>query len=467
MSLKNRSEGYSKIFCYDNLIKNKIKVFTICETGARGSMTQHNAFNIINSTFPMWDNFEAVFFVIAGFSAGIVFGILFPSLWRSFRRSFRKESNYAPQSDKWDENLKSKIKILSQEDKTPEENEEGLLSLHVFEAFTAARYYFQIGDTRKAVSLYVEILTSESVSKQDTNRALFELSQVYSFIGLYSRAYDTAFELLNRKSDHSQVLMHLLKICAQNFTPDKINVVLNLYKGIPDDNLRRSISHALCRISEMYLERKDLQNAIEFSRLGVKWDRTSGRALITLWETTSRQFWQKNSLDKKIQWLSFAADLEARVQISQSSKISSAAGAEYLASLMENLLNLQNSLENYYEIEKEFKATFNWAKLSVHAQKKLMESIFYAVLLVHKRQSVNLLGPEKKFVEILSVVTNYQCSSILEFIHYNKKYEPYLLLGAFAHQCSQCRSLAQSFAWVCSTCSLEESLFPIYETTVF
>jgi len=410
----------------------------------------------------MWDSFEAVFFVIAGFSVGIVLGVLFPSIWRSFRRSFRKESRYAPPAEKWDENLKSKLKILSEEDADEQgrEETEGFFTIHVFEAFTAARYYFQMGDTRKAVSLYVEILTSERVSKQDTNRALFELSQVYFFIGLYGRAFDTAYELLNRKPQQSQVLSHLLKICAQNFAQDKLNLVLNLYKGVPDASLRRSIAHSVCRLSELFLEKKEMTKAIDYSRLAVKWDRASGRALILLWETTSKQFWQKNLEDKKIKWLSFAADLEARTQISLNSKVSSAAGAEYLSILLEYLFSLPNSIENYGEIEKEFKATFNWEKLALPVQKKLMESIFYAVILLQKKLAVNSFGAEQKFIQILSLVTNNQQDKILEFLNYNKKYESYLLFGSLAHQCFQCHSLVSEFSWQCSNCGLEESLFP-------
>ncbi|MES2614355.1 MAG: hypothetical protein V4591_02960 [Bdellovibrionota bacterium] len=429
-------------------------------------MSKYGTTNIINSALPTWDSFEALFFVIAGLSVGIVFGILFPSIWRSFRRSFRKEANYAPPTEKWDENLKSKIKILSEEDSDKiEENTEGVFYIHVFEAFTAARYYFQMGDTRKSVSLYVEILTSERVSKQDTNRALFELSQVYTFIGLHSRAFDTAFELLNRKPQHNQVLTHLLTICSKNFLPDKLNLVLNIYKGVPDAPLRRSIAHAVCRISEIFIEKKDLAKAIDYSRLSVKWDRTSGRALIMLWETTSKQFWQKNIEDKKIKWLSFAADLEARTQISLNSKISSAAGAEYLSTLIEFLLNLKDSLENYAEVQKEFKSTFSWEKLPLQGQKKLMESIFYAVILLQKRYAVNSLSAEPKFVEILSIITNNQQDSYLEFLNYNKKYEPFMLLGSLTHQCSQCNSLFAQFSWNCKNCLLEESLFPVNSVT--
>ncbi len=430
--------------------------------------------NIMNSALPTWDSFEAVFFVVAGFSVGIVFGVLFPSIWRSFRRSFRKQSHYAPRAEKWDKILKSKIKILSEENLSNNEEEgEGFFYIHIFEAFTAARYYFQIGDTRKAISLYIEILTYENVSKQDTNRALFELSQVYSFIGLTGRAFDTAYELLNRKPNSDEVLVHILKMCAQNFEPEKLNLVLNIYKGVPDINLRRSIAHIVTRISEIYLEKNEIIKAIDYARFSVKWDRTSGRALIMLWETTSKQFWQMNTHDKKIKWLSFAADLEARAQISFNSKVSPAAGAEYLSALIEQLLSLTNSLENYFQVEKEFKTAFNWEKFSLPIQKKLVESIFYAVILLQKKQAVNSNADIKHsnfssngvhqigFNEILSIITNNQQDKILEFLNYNTKYETYILFGFLAHECAQCHTFFSQFLWQCSHCGLEESLLPV------
>ena len=64
---------------------------------------------------PMWDSFEASFFVGAGLSVGIVLGFLFPSLWRTFRRRFRKISNYTPDKKHFNPKLTTKLKILNDE----------------------------------------------------------------------------------------------------------------------------------------------------------------------------------------------------------------------------------------------------------------------------------------------------------------------------------------------------------------
>ena len=334
--------------------------------------------------------------------------------------------------------------------------------LPVFKAFTSARYYFQIGDTRKAVTLYIEILTSESVSKHDTNRALYELSQVYLSTGLLGRALDTALELLNRKPNQNQVLLNVLKIFSQNFfEPEKLMSILDIYKGIPDIILKRTISHSLCRISEIFLKKNDVNQAIEYARLGVKWDRTSGRALTLLWETTSKHFLQKNKDDEKLIWISFATDLEAIVQINITSKISPAAFANYLSTLIHNLVYLPNSLDNYKEIELEFKSSFIWEKISETLQKKLLESIFYAIILIRKTFHSNNFENSQIFEDILFIISNGNHKNMLNFLNYYEKFENYLLLGFFAHQCRQCQTVFADFSWECSSCGLEESLFPV------
>ena len=424
-------------------------------------MQNHVAAGLFHSNLPKWDSFEAIFFVVAGFFIGLVLGILFPSLWRTFRRSFRRESKYSPHSENWNDTLNLNIKILPSDDEDAPENGDSVLYLPVFKAFTSARYFFQVGDSRRAIALYIEILTSVQISKQDTNRALFELSQVYSSIGLHSRAFDTAFELLNRKPHKNAVLTHLLKLCSQFFDANKLNMVISVYKGLPDAPLRCCLSHSLCEIADVYLQKNELTKAIDYSRMAVKWDRTSGRALISLWETTSRQFWEKNRSNKKMVWLSFATDLDARMQILINSPISAAAGANYLASLIETLFALPESESCFRDVENEFKSTFDWQKFSFVEQNLLGESLFYALVILQRSGALVRFREQHNFIEILSAILNQQIEKILKFIEYQKNHESYLFLGVLAHQCQKCRTFFPEFSWQCTHCGLEESLFPV------
>lgn len=188
---------------------------------------------------PLWDTFEALFFLIAGLSIGVVLGVMFPSLWRSFRRRFRNPSRFAPH----DASLSAYVShtpplhILSASESEEDAEVAPSGQVGLAEAFVIARHHLQEGRPRESVRIYLDILGHEQVSTQQTNRALFELSQVYAELGLQSRALDTGLELLHRKPDDGRVFTYLLDLCTRYGILDRVKGLLSIRKGRIDEGL--------------------------------------------------------------------------------------------------------------------------------------------------------------------------------------------------------------------------------------
>ena len=414
-----------------------------------------------NDGLPMWDTFEASFFVGAGLSVGIVLGILFPSLWRTFRRRFRKSSHYAPNDKKLENNLSVNLQILTENQESillnNEEHELGTFKqdknsfIILAEAFVLARNYFQIGNARESIRIYIDILTNENVSKQETHRALFELSQVYASIGLQVRAFDTAIELFRRVPKNSEVLEHILKVCSTGYFPEKLYTALSIYKGFLDTKLKLNIAHSLCKIGEMqFRENEKLEKAIELARMALRWERNSARAMMLLWQVTSHELWQKISHDPKMMWTALASDLEALIEIYKNTNISPAAGANYLSIIISKMSSEKEAIESYAIVQNEFKRVLNKDKIDLNTQKYLWASIFHAALLI---QNSPELKKSRFLGDVLAILGESQ--SYFDFVF---RQDEAARIGYSSHKCGKCGSFFSSFAWKCLHCNAEETL---------
>lgn len=418
----------------------------------------------VNDGLPMWDTFEASFFLAAGLSVGIVFGILFPSLWRTFRRRFRKISHYASSEQKISSDLHPKLKVL--QESVALTNDEYLNSevhiiyqqlkrlIKISEAFVLARNFFQIGNSKEAINIYIEILTNESVSKQETNRALFELSQVYASLGLYLRSFDTAYELFKRDSNNLQVFEHLLHVCTSGHLPDKLLNILNSIHIQPDSKVRLQIAHAISKIAEGQLLEKDkVEKTVDLARTALRWDGHSARAMILLWQATTQDFWTNSSADMKTKWMAFAAVLDALNDIYKISKISPAAVAKYLAEIILKMSQEREVLQSYVIVQNEFKSVLRKDKLEINAQKFLWASIFHATLLLEKSPEFQ----KSKYLDDVLAILGENKGYLASIVQLSEAAK----IGYLSHSCARCGAFFSSFAWKCLQCNTEETLKPI------
>lgn len=420
---------------------------------------------LANDDLPLWDSFEASFFLAAGLSVGIVFGILFPSLWRTFRRRFRKISRYAPSDQKIEPYVHPKLTMLSDLSSNTHENMIAEIEVHIVyqqlkrlikisEAFVLARNFYQIGNSKEAINIYLEILTNESVSKQETNRALFELSQVYAALGLYLRAFDTGLELFRRTPNNFQVFTHLLFVCTAGFLPEKLLAILNIISSPPDHKLRLQIAHSLCQIGEIQLLDNDTsEKTIGLARTALRWENKSARAMILLWQVSSLEFWKQNSSDMKVKWAAFTTDLEALVEIYKDTQVSPAAVAKYLAQIILKMGQDPDVTQSYVIVQNESRFFLDKDKLEINIQKFLWASIFHATLLIEKSAEFQHSKYVNDVLAILGENQNY-LASVTQLSAAAK-------IGYLSHSCARCGAFFSSFAWKCLQCNAEETLKPI------
>lgn len=220
---------------------------------------------------PLWDTYEALFFLLTGIFLGLVLGFLFPSAWRSFRRRFRRVDKYRAEVGASLRQLKlqpkSRLLLLSDDEMVEEQDAD----FDLMAAFVAARYAVQENALREAANLYLQILGSEKVTRVQTNKALFELTQVYGWSGLTERAIETGRELLHRKPAQVDVFRLLLTLCAEQTNPKVIRDVIDTYAGPRTSELSRDVSHLLTLVAANLLQSRAQQEAIIFAKWAVRW----------------------------------------------------------------------------------------------------------------------------------------------------------------------------------------------------
>lgn len=262
---------------------------------------------------PLWDTYEAFFFLLTGMTLGIVLGFLFPSVWRSFRRRFRKLERYKP--DKIvSGTLSESVRTAPVPFATPlEESDDAAPDTEIVTLFVSARFAIQENALREAAAFYLQILGSEKVTRVQTNKAMFELSQVYARSGLTSKAIETGLELLYRKPTHSEVFRHLLSLVSQKGEEQKLDTVLDVYSGPAAGELGREVASHLSgsslRLLREGLQPDDQQRAIRWAKLAVRWNPTAIQPKLVLIEATS-VLWKIEEHRPVDQWLTgFCVDL--------------------------------------------------------------------------------------------------------------------------------------------------------------
>ena len=411
---------------------------------------------------PLWDTFEALFFLVAGLSVGIVLGILFPSLWRTFRRRFRDPNRFAPHESRLPTQIQTPLVILESDPDASTDPLSGGVARYIPEAFVLARGAFQEGKPRDAVKIYLDILGNEQVSKEQTNRAMFELAQVYQEIGLQSRAVDTASELLYRKPDNTTVFSFLLDVCVKNLTFDKLKNILEVYRGPVNDPLRMRISHALCSYGERLFQNSKETLALAEVRSALRWQVLSGRAKILLWRITSEDLWKKSGQNTRSLWSALAADLEARFQIQRETQISPAAGAEHLSKLLAFMSAAHAPRSIFLTMQREFLRISGLEKMNAEQIEKFERIIFYAFMeLVRDRRFLR----DASLFEVLECLTSGPLLSLARNLRESAELEhlrtEVLNTAVSAHRCTACGSFHAHFDWFCRVCGALESFVPI------
>lgn len=414
------------------------------------------------NVLPVWDSFEATFFVLSGMSVGFVFGYLFPSIWRTIRRRFRPHRRYALSDIKWEKNLDFNINLFELES-----GEKLYSDYTVIELFVIARNFVQKKEFRFAIKMYGDVLTSTRATTGDIYRAMFELAQVYFSLELYTRAFDTAFELLKRKPYDAIILKFVLDILDRYFDENKINQVFRTYKGNLNEQLKRQMSFLACRYTEQYLStNSNIQKAISMGKFAHKIYADSAYAQVLLWQALSLRTRHKKILDIKSQWIAFGGDLSTFVSICRKYQTSVSSGSSYLCKSFLTLYTEDRDLTQFDNIKNEFNDHLNLHSMNVQ-QKKIFLHILLEMYFIGK----NTLEEEKHVTYQWFILKIFECdvniskafeiffSFSKENIFVNKILNPDLIpIGLQTHQCKDCKSIFTQFKWSCEVCGSFESL---------
>lgn len=409
---------------------------------------------------PLWDTFEASFFLVAGLFIGVVLGFLFPSIWRSLRRRFRNVKRFSPHDPELVAQIESPVALLAEDDdiETNQHPQQG--SYTVAQAFVMARSYIQEGKAREAIKYYLDILGFEQVTKKETNRALFELSQTYASLSLATRAFETAFELLHRKPENATVFEHTIDICHRFGLVERVRSVIQVFSGTPSNRVRMKVAHALCVLGERALEEGRFEESLQFARDAGHWEVLSARARLLLWQTTSAELWGRALENPKSQWSALAIDLEARWQIQKGTGVSPYAGAQHLARVLVRLCSNASPLATFESMKGEFSRLCGWEKMN-ETERAVQEWLVLTAALQLANESevwnnsdfsgiVTVLAPRAWPAFVLPVRT---IGTSLNAVRQ----------GLAIHACRQCKSHVAQFDWTCNVCGALESLEPVLE----
>jgi tetratricopeptide (TPR) repeat protein len=395
--------------------------------------------------WPLWDTFEALFFLFAGIFIGIVLGVLFPSLGRTLRRKMKTYKHLTADISHLSYSLQPYVSLLHTDPLHITSHQ-----IDVPERFVLARYLFQARNPHEALKIYTDILTHSKSSSLDVQQALFEMAQVYASLNLYTKSFDVAFELLHHIPQNRSVFEFLIDITLDPSLFDKMSSIASCYKGSWDLDLKLLTTHALCTAGEWYQNNKLPNKALEYARKALRYSPTSGRAKILLWQLTSLNLWKKSleAADTSMISQAWLTDLEARSVIYKDTGISPAAGSHHLFNIIKNLRDIASPLPLLQQAKEDSPLSS-----SVNIWE---DFVFYGALGFLKEQE-NITEHLKEFLSQISLFF-FQNSLLLQ--NKNALLTKALYAGLLAHTCSRCNSIVSEFLWRCPHCKSLETLKP-------
>lgn len=402
---------------------------------------------------PLWDTYEAFFFLLTGISLGLVLGFLFPSVWRSFRRRFRKLERYKP-----DKVLAGPLVPLSHNELQhflihSDVSEEPQHEVDLVPLFVSARYAVQENALREAASFYLQILGSERVTRSQTNKAMFELSQVYALSGLTAKAIETSLELLHRKPTHVEVFRHLLKLVSQTGEKHHLELILELYSGPVSGELAREVAWFLSEVAARLLREGELpeqrQRSVRLAKLAVRWNPTAIMPKLILIESTS-VLWRIVEQRPADQWLTgFCADLTELVRLRESNQqLSPFAFARFLNDWFVQLDARTAAVEAVLQNMPE--ELTSQLKMSAH-QKGGSDLDYGFVWDILEKWHLNGRSLAQADASGSRPGWEDRFRSLFQTTAKSKRFDP-------LHECGACSQIYRAFEWRCSNCGRWETL---------
>ena len=371
---------------------------------------------------PLWDTFEATFFLVAGLFIGVVLGVLFPSIWRNFRRYFRRVDKFAPDSFPIEVGVATPIHTEIGE--KPEQYTE----IQWF--FVLARAVAQQGDIRKSVQLYLQILSHSNVTKEETNQAIFELCQCYALMKLYGRSWDVALELIRRKPKHEPVFDFVMALPLKTAKWKNLESIRNTYTG------KLTFKQTL-RFCHHFVNAKGMRDPKQGFKSGLKISSHSARIAHGLWQVALNEAVNSLRGDPK----AFVGFFLSTMQTLEALSVNQQYWAVY-DDLYHLIINLAQVIKG-----KSVSAGFD----TFNSQESSYEPVIYCALLTAVLKMPDL---KESFQEIATLLNLTISQS-----------DPQLLTEKIAYlqrqHCQLCQTFHPQFSWQCHHCGALESLVHI------
>lgn len=403
-------------------------------------------------SLPVWDSFEALYFLFSGFFVGIVLGILFPSLWRTLRRRFTKLTGLFSSLFDLPSDIHSPLKVFIKTE-SPLFPSKSLKVSNIIHAFVLARYAFQNQKPREAIKIYSSIIMSDKASRHDIVQALFELSQVYEALHLFERSYDSLYELLHYETGQRAFIVSALKLYKSFPAYNRIEDLLKLYKGQRDQEIKCLISDAYVFFAESAFNKENYLEAQELSRKALRWFDGSAHAHVIFWMATSG-FKVSQSRDGEQTCLSLGLVLSLQYDVLKKTHVSPFAFTAYLSGLLLQILENEENLRYFAQKKGDFLWQSKFQELSDGEKNLYCQPVILSISSIYK----NLHERQKKILDQLIESLAHPPISILYSEALKKSKQSQFKEKLVIHECRSCHALHKSFLWECPVCNCREPL---------
>ena len=408
------------------------------------------------SSLPVWDSFEALYFLFSGFFVGIVLGVLFTSLWRTLRRRFTKVTGLFNSLFDLPSDIHSPLEVFIKKE-SPLFPSKTIKISNIVHAFVLARYAFQNQEFRESIKIYSAIIMSDKASRSDIVQALFELSQVYESLHLFERSYDSLYELLHYENTQRIFIEKAIKLYKYFPSYEKIENLLKLYKGQKDIELKYLISKAYIFFAESNLKKENYPEAQELARKAFRWFDKSAHAHVVFWMATSSVKWSQ-SHDGEQKWLTLALVLSLQYNVSKKTKVSPYAFTSYLSHLLVQFLEKENNFENFSQKKDDFLWQSKFLELPETEKLPYCKPLILSILSIYG----SLQSLQKKILDQLIESLAHPPLSILYNEALKKSKQSQFKEKLVIHECCLCHALHKKFLWECPSCRGLEPL-QVYE----
>ncbi|MEY2988321.1 MAG: hypothetical protein RJB13_1842, partial [Pseudomonadota bacterium] len=287
-----------------------------------------------------------------------------------------------------------------------------------------------------------------------TNKAMFELSQVYALSSLPLKAFETGVELLHRKPAHTDVFRFLLKQLADNFDEAHLEQIVKVYAGPASAELAREVSHMLASASSRLLSSRSesgRQSAIRLAKLAVRWSPTAIEPKIALVQSTSLLWSIEKNRPVDQLFIGFCVDVtELALMRRQSTQLSPLSVESFLEAWVTELAKFGSELEHSIQkMKAEILAVFKIDKRTLSSAPVFDLSFLWEVFSRLKKRAPigaqlnDSLSEPLKWEQSLKVLLGL---------------ENWVASNCEIHECSQCGEVQKEFSWQCRTCNSWESL---------